>query len=104
MQALTESEFSEKVEKNPLPVIVDFSADWCPPCKMLHPVVEKIAKEYEGKVAIYEVNTDREPGLARKFHITSVPTLMFFKNGQNVKTVIGFREYQALKDIVNSIL
>ncbi len=101
---LSESEFSEKVEKSETPVLVDFSADWCPPCKMLHPVIEKISQEYGERLRVYEVNTDQSPGLARKFSITSVPTIIFFKNGSAVKQIIGFREYDSLKNVVESIL
>lgn len=104
MELLTESEFAEKVEKSQFPVMVDFSADWCPPCRMLHPVVEKISQEYEGKLRVYEVNTDENPALGRRFAITSVPTLIFFKNGTVVKQVVGFRDYDSLKDIVESII
>ncbi len=104
MEALTESEFEDTVEKSELPVLVDFSANWCPPCRMLHPVVEQISSDYEGKLNVYEVNTDENPGLARKFNITSVPTIIFFKNGQMVKQIVGFREYDALKEIVESII
>ncbi len=104
MQLLAESEFTEKVEKSELPVLLDFSADWCPPCKMLHPVIEKISTDYSGKIKVYEINTDQSPTLARRFNITSVPTIIFFRNGGVVKQVVGFREYDALKEMIESIL
>ncbi|OGK09642.1 MAG: thioredoxin [Candidatus Riflebacteria bacterium RBG_13_59_9] len=104
MQEIHETDFEELVEKSASPVLVDFGATWCPPCKMLHPIVERIADEYAKQLAVYEVNTDKDPALARRFSITGVPTLIFFKEGQPVKNVVGFREYDALKAIVDSIL
>lgn len=104
MTEIHEADFEEKVDKSDLPVLVDFGATWCPPCKMIAPIIERIAKEYDGKLRIYEVNTDNDPGLAQRFGITGVPTLIFFKKGEPVKTVVGFREYDALKAIVDSIL
>lgn len=104
MQEIHESNFEELVEKSELPVLVDFGATWCPPCKMIHPIIERIANEYQGKLSVFEVNTDNDPGLARRFGITGVPTLIFFNLGQPVKSIVGFREYDALKAVVDSIL
>ncbi len=104
MTDIHESDFEELVEKSDIPVLVDFGATWCPPCKMIEPIIERISGEYDGELKIYEVNTDNDPGLARRFGITGVPTLIFFKNGEPVKAVVGFREYDALKAIVDSIL
>lgn len=104
LKEIHENDFEELVEKSEIPVLVDFGATWCPPCKMLHPIVERIAGEYQGKLAVYEVNTDSAPGLARKFGITGVPTLIFFKGGESVKSLVGFRDYDSLKSIVDSIL
>ncbi|MCD6283486.1 thioredoxin [bacterium] len=104
MTDIHESDFEELVEKSEIPVLVDFGATWCPPCKMIEPIVERISKEYNGTLKVYEVNTDNDPGLARRFGITGVPTLIFFKNGEPVKFIVGFREYDALKAIVDSIL
>lgn len=104
MHELLEAEFEEKVEKSQLPAVVDFGATWCPPCKMLDPIIDRISNEYEGKLAVFHVNTDNNPGLARRFSITGVPTLIFFKEGEPVKTIVGFREYDALKSIVDSVV
>ena len=104
MKEIHESDFAELVEKSALPVLVDFGATWCPPCKMLHPIVERIAGEYQGKLEVFEVNTDNDPGLARRFGITGVPTLIFFKAGESVKNLVGFRDYDSLKASVDSIL
>ncbi len=104
MQELSESEFDEKVVQSDLPVLVDFWATWCPPCRMLDPIVEQIASEYAGKLTVYEVNTDSNPGLAQRFGITGIPTLIFYKQGEHVNTIVGFRDYDTLKSIVESIL
>lgn len=104
MTDIHENDFEELVEKSEIPVLVDFGATWCPPCKMIEPIIERISSEYDGKLKVYEVNTDNDPGLAQRFGITGVPTLIFFKSGESVKSVVGFREYDALKAIVDSIL
>lgn len=100
---ITESEFESKVLKNNLPVIVDFMATWCPPCKMLAPIIEKIAEEYAGKVDIYSINTDDYPLLAGQYAITGVPTLIFFKNGEEIHRIVGYRDYRSLKAEVDKI-
>lgn len=104
MTDIHENDFEELVEKSEIPVLVDFGATWCPPCKMIEPIVQRISSEYDGKLKVYQVNTDNDPGLAQRFGITGVPTLIFFKNGEPAKSVVGFREYDALKAIVDSIL
>ena len=104
MQELMESEFDAKVVQSDLPVLVDFGATWCPPCRMLDPIVERIASEYSGRLKVYEVNTDNNPGLAQRFGITGIPTLIFYKQGQHVNTIIGFRDYDTLRSVVESIL
>jgi len=104
MQELTEGEFEEKVVQSALPVLVDFGATWCPPCRMLEPIIERLAAEYADRLAVYEVNTDNNPGLTRRFSITGVPTLVFYNNGEHVKTVVGFRDYDTLKSTIDSIL
>lgn len=104
MQELSEGEFDEKVVQSDLPVLVDFGATWCPPCRMLDPIVERITSDYEGRLNVYEVNTDSNPGLAQRFGITGIPTLIFYKQGEHVNTVVGFRDYDTLKNIIDSIL
>lgn len=84
------ADFEAKVKKADKPVLVDFYADWCGPCKMLSPAVEKIAKEFAGKANVYKVNTDADGALAAGFGIISIPTLIFFKNGEEADRVVGF--------------
>lgn len=85
----TDSNFSEEVEKSGTPVLVDFWAEWCGPCKMIGPVVEELAGEYEGKVKVGKVNVDNNPEISVKFGIRSIPTLLIFKDGEIVDQIIG---------------
>ncbi len=87
---LTAENFEKEVLQSEIPVLVDFYAEWCGPCKMLSPVIDEIAKEYEGKVKVCKVNVDEEMGLAQQYRVMSVPTILVFKNGQVSGTSIGY--------------
>ncbi len=87
---ITKANFEEEVLKSELPVLVDFWAAWCGPCRMLAPELAKFAEENEGKVKVGKVNVDEEEDLARQFGIMSIPTLMVFKNGEMVNKSMGF--------------
>ena len=104
MHDINEAQFAEKVEQSAKPVLVDFSADWCPPCKMLNPVIERISLEYQEQLDIYGVNTDESPKLAQRFNISGVPTLIFFRDGKEIKKLVGFRDYDSLKKEIESIV
>ncbi len=95
---ITRQNFEEEVLNSEIPVIVDFWAVWCGPCKMLAPVIAEISGELSGKVKVGKVNVDEEQELALKFGVTSIPTVMLFENGQAVKTSVGFMDKQQLKD------
>jgi thioredoxin 1 len=86
---LTEAAFDQTLAGRPEAVVVDFWAEWCGPCKAIAPVLEDLAREYEGRVTIAKVNVDEHPGLAARFQVRSIPTLLFFKGGQVVDQVIG---------------
>lgn len=86
---ITDSNFDEVVTKADKPVLVDFWAEWCGPCRMVGPVVEEIAKEYEGKAIVGKVNVDENPDISVKFGIRNIPALLFFKNGEIVDKQIG---------------
>jgi thioredoxin 1 len=86
---VTEATFKQEVLENENPVLVDFWAPWCGPCKMLSPVVEEIAQEFEGKLKVVKVNTDEYPTVASHYGIRSIPTLMIFHGGRQVNTVVG---------------
>ena len=86
---VTDSTLDQEVLESAVPVLVDFWAPWCGPCRMVAPVVDDIAVEYDGKVKVVKVNTDENPSVASKYGIRSIPTLMIFKGGQRVDMVVG---------------
>ncbi len=86
---VTDSSFQEEVLDSELPVLVDFWAPWCGPCRMVGPVVEEIADQYKGQIKVVKLNTDENPNVASQYGIRSIPTLMIFKGGQRVDMVVG---------------
>lgn len=88
---LTKNNFRDEVLNSDIPVLVDFWATWCGPCRMVASIVEEIADEYDGRIKVGKVNVDEEPELAMQFRVASIPTLMVFKNGQLVNTAVGYR-------------
>ena len=101
---LTDKNFEKEVLKSELPVMVDFWATWCGPCRMVAPVVEELAKEYENKVKIGKVDVDESPATASKYGIMSIPTLMFFKGGQIMGQLVGAVSKSDLKKRIESNL
>ena len=97
---ITKDNFESEVLNSDIPVLVDFWASWCGPCKMLSPIIEEIEKEYDGKVKVGKVNVDEEMELALKYQVTSIPTVIIFKNGEAVNTSVGFRK----KDEITALL
>lgn len=84
-----EQTFDKVVLQGELPVLVDFWAEWCGPCRMVAPVLDQIAAEHDGKILIAKVNVDENPGLAAKYRITSIPAMKVFKGGEEVREIIG---------------
>ena len=87
--AVTDESFDNEVLQSEVPVLVDFWAPWCGPCRMVAPVVDEIATQYTGQVKVVKINTDENPNVASKYGIRSIPTLMIFKGGQRVDLVVG---------------
>jgi thioredoxin 1 len=87
--AVTDSSFDTDVLASDVPVLVDFWAPWCGPCRMVAPVVDEIAEQYAGKIKVVKLNTDENPNVATQYGIRSIPTLMIFKGGQRVDVVVG---------------
>jgi thioredoxin 1 len=101
---VTDTTFEQEVLKANLPVLVDFWAPWCGPCRMVAPVVEDLAQEYEGKVKFVKLNTDDNMNAAMQYGIRSIPTLILFKGGQPVDQIIGFRPKGDLKRTIDMVL
>jgi thioredoxin 1 len=98
---LTDTNFQKEVLESDLPCLVDFWAPWCGPCRMVGPVVEQIAQEYEGKLKVGKVNVDEAPQLAGQYGIMSIPTLSVFKNGQRVDTMTGAAPKEQIASFVD---
>jgi thioredoxin 1 len=101
---INETNFEKEVLFSDKPVLVDFWAPWCGPCKMLSPVIEEIVSEYNGKARIFKVNTDENMSLSTKFQITSIPCLILFKNGEVLNKIVGFRSKADIEKLINSVL
>lgn len=100
MREVTDSTFLEEINGTGAPVVVDFWAPWCGPCKMISPIMEELDSEIGSKVKFVKVNVDESPQVAQKYRIASIPTIMVFKNGVPVDSLIGFRPKQALKEVI----
>lgn len=100
----TAANFEEEVLQSELPVLVDFYADWCGPCKMVAPILEELSKEYAGKIYIYKVNVDKEPELARDFGIQSIPTIWFVPMKGEPQVNMGALSKEQLKGYIDKVL
>ena len=101
---VTDSNFEEEVLQAELPVLVDFWAEWCAPCRMIGPLVEEIARDFEGKLKVCKLNVDQGGATATRYGIAAVPTLMIFKAGQPVDQVVGMAGKEALEEKIKSHL
>jgi thioredoxin 1 len=100
---LTQSNFDAEVVKSATPVLVDFWAEWCGPCKMIAPVLDELASEFEGKVKIGKVNIDEYQNLATEYGIRAIPTLLLFKGGQVAEQIVGMRSKRDLKSSLDRV-
>jgi len=101
---VNDSNFGQMVLQAKTPVLVDFWAAWCAPCRMVAPVVEELAKEYEGRVSFVKLDVDQNPRTASQYGIMSIPTLLIFKNGAPVSNIVGFRPKADLKRSLDAAL
>lgn len=100
----TDQNFEATVLKAERPVLVDFWAGWCAPCKMLRPVVEQLQAEYGERVSIVELDVDANPNVASKFSVLSIPTLILFRNGQPAQRIVGYQPKASLKQKIDAVL
>jgi thioredoxin 1 len=101
---ITDSNFDRTVLKADKPVLVDFWATWCRPCLMVAPILDELAKEYDGRVNFVKVDVDQNPKTATKYKVMSIPTLLVFKKGQPVSHLVGFRPKNELKRVLDAAL
>ncbi|MGH2585153.1 MAG: thioredoxin [Dehalococcoidia bacterium] len=101
---VTDANFENEVVKSDLPTLVDFWAPWCGPCRMVAPIVEELAGEYEGRVKFVKMNTDENPAVSGRYGIRSIPTLLVFKDGEVKGQIVGFRPKSELKNRLESVL
>lgn len=104
LSIIGESDFNEKILEAGKPVLVDFWAPWCGPCKMVTPEIEAVAAEYEEKAIVAKVNIDDQPQLADKYNVMSIPTLLLFKNGKEVDRIVGYRPRKDLMDAIDKAI
>ena len=101
---LSDASFDTEVVKSEKPVLVDFWAPWCGPCRMLSPLVDELSKEYEGKVKVGKLNTDDNPQVATRYRISAIPTLLFFKSGKVADQLVGVHPKPEIKKRLDALL
>ncbi|MCF7866569.1 thioredoxin [Candidatus Woesearchaeota archaeon] len=104
MKKLTKENFKEEVLQSETPVIIDFYADWCGPCKMMGPVFEELSKEYEGKLKFLKLDTETEQEIAGQFQIRGIPSISIIKGSEEIDRIVGFNPKEALKQKIDTIL
>ena len=102
--AIDDSNFEQFVLRARMPVLLDFWAAWCGPCRMVAPVIEELAKEYDGRISFGKVDVDQNPKIASQYGIMSIPTLILFKDGKPISNIVGFRPKAQLKESLDAAL
>lgn len=100
----TDANFEQEVLLSKIPVVVDFWAPWCAPCRIVSPIIDELAQEFEGKVKVGKLNVDENSQIASQYNVMSIPSILFFKNGQPVKTMIGAQSKENYKKEIEQIL
>ncbi len=100
----TEENFKSEVIESSQPVLVDFWAEWCGPCKMIAPAIEELAADFDGKAKVVKVNVDEQPKLAQEYGVRSIPTLLFFRDGKVAEQLVGAAQKDALAEKLNSLI
>jgi len=103
MIEISEENFQKEVLEEEKPVIVDFWANWCVPCQMMTPILEKISKEFGEKIKVVKINIDEAPSIASRYQIHAIPTLLFFKKGILIDEIVGVTSYEVLKEKIEKI-
>jgi len=104
VKELTKATFEQEVMLSEKPVLIDFWASWCGPCRMVSPIIDKLSEEYEGKIKVLKVNVDEETQLASEFAIVSIPTVLLIKNGKIVEKSVGARSFDDFCDMIDKHL
>lgn len=101
---ISDKEFEQKVVKSSVPVLIDFWAPWCVPCKMVAPVIEKLSKKYDSRLKFYKINIDENPVTPARYRVMSIPSIMLFKNGKVMDTVVGAVPERSLVSKIDGVL